>query len=54
MATDTKTVTTLRKITFELVKKGVFYTVEIFVPKSDFRDALDEIFAMRTSRNIQY
>jgi hypothetical protein len=51
---DTKTVTTLRKITFEVVKAGMFYAVEIFVPKNDFVDALNEIFAMRTSRNIQY
>jgi hypothetical protein len=51
---DTKTVTHLRKITFEIFKDGLFFDVEIFVKATDFRDALSEIFAMRNSRNIAY
>lgn len=52
--TDTKTVTTLKTITFELVKDGVFYDVEVKVAKADFDQALGEIMGMRSSRNIQY
>lgn len=51
---DTKTVTILRKITFEVVVKGMFFNVEIFATPENFADALSEIFAMRNSRAITY
>jgi hypothetical protein len=52
--TDTKTVTILRKITFEVYKNGMFFNMEVFATKANFSDALSEIFAMRNSRNIAY
>jgi hypothetical protein len=53
-AVDTQTVTILKTITFELVKDGVFYDIEIKVKKEDFDVALGEVMALRNSRNIQY
>ena len=51
---DTKTVTILKTITFELISDGISFDVEVRVKKEDFGAALDQIMAMRHSRNIRY
>jgi hypothetical protein len=56
MEFDTRTVTSLRRITFEVYnkKQSVWFEAELKVPYADLEQTLSELRAMPNTRNIQY